>query len=196
MGSKQEVERKHDFHGKRGKDTCFGGWGVVKLQHFLVLKRSWPRSSSREVRIRVPTLFFVLSILVGERPPPTHKKGKRALLGDLVSHNSLRPFRARLHNNDNGLLTSRVTPCPTPNSMLKGVGIWAFPEKWAFPPPKSNTYTHTHTPLQPHLGKDKNGPTTKARLGRGGGWRVVKKSLSGPTPEPQDAPQMNPQVKV
>ena len=47
---------------------------------------SMSRSSSREVRIRVP--FFMQSILVGNPPP---KKGKRALLQDLPC-----PFSSRI----------------------------------------------------------------------------------------------------
>ena len=49
----------------------------------LLEKAQEPRSSSREVRIRVPTYFF-LSILVGEPSQPT-KEQKGTWLGDLVT---------------------------------------------------------------------------------------------------------------
>ena len=59
--------------------------------HEMAQRRSvFTRSSSREVRLRLP--FFLWSILVGE--PSPKKVGKRALLGDLVS---LSPKRITPH---------------------------------------------------------------------------------------------------
>ena len=43
---------------------------------------TWTRSSSREVRIRAPTFFF--GVVYFSRGTLPQKKGKRALLGDLL----------------------------------------------------------------------------------------------------------------